>query len=333
MIRGAVIFFLALALGALTVVGQDGNAEADLRRRIRALTEELKRRADTRVGGKAAVLRPVSRIYEIGDLLMYTSDRVGEAVDLMPSKFKATEQPEHEPRSPFAIDWMIDAIRQVIEPESWETIEGADIQPRSGRLFVHTIPRVHTKVAALLGTLRGIADRQLRVEFFAVPMEAGDASLVSNRPRELTKEEAARLLNRELLGSVETVCQSSQHLSQRVGRRLGYLQDYEVEIAQEAHIGDPNRWEVFSGMAVELRAMLDESGSGARLDVQIDRTKVQEPVRRVDTEHGPLELPVLSLTRVRTSAWLPLGKISIIGGSTAGEKPCLFLGRVSRIGK
>ena len=50
MIRATIIFLLAIALGALTVSGQErdgrNGGEAELRRRIRLLTEDLKRRAD-----------------------------------------------------------------------------------------------------------------------------------------------------------------------------------------------------------------------------------------------------------------------------------------------
>jgi len=333
MIRDTLIFLFAVGLGALTVSGQDNGGEADLKRRIRALTEELRQRADAGKPKADAPGRPVMRIYEVGDLIMRYPHMQGDMVDLFPSKFNPPEQAElDEPNSPFEVDWMIEIIRQLIEPATWDTIEYADIQPKTGRLFINTIPRVHKKIEAFLGTLRTLADRQLRVELFAVPVDEKDAAIFASRTRELSSQEAERLLSRPSMGALELVCRSNLTLAQRVGRNVGYLQDYDVEIAQEATIGDPISRHAFSGMAVELRAMLDEGGKGVRLDLQLDRTLVREPIRRVDTEHGPLELPELALTRLRTTTWIPLGRVVILGGSTAGKKPCLFLGRVTHIG-
>lgn len=331
-IRGTIIFLLAIALGALTVSGQDAGRDADLRRRIRALSEELKQRADGRAEQRGAAARPVLRIHEVGDLLTIQTVGVGELVDLIPSRYQPAAAREFEPSAPFSVDFLIELMRQVIEPESWEEIEGAEVQPRNGRLFVNQIPRVQRKIAALLDSLRVAADRQLRVRFVAVPVNAADLALLDARPRELSSAEAEQLLAREPLGVAETVCRSGQRLSERIGRRISYLQDYDVEIAQEATIGDPIRMEAFSGMAVELQPLLDDGGGGVRLDFQVTRTELAEPIRRVDTEHGPLELPVLAMTRVQGAAWVPLGKTSIVGGSTSGANPCLFLVTVHRMG-
>ena len=216
---------------------------------------------------------------------------------------------------------MIEMIRQLVDPATWDSVEYADIQPKMGRLFINNIPRVHKKIDAFLGTLRTLADRQLRVELYAVPVEANDAAFLASRTRELAPADAKRLLDRSSMGSVELVCRSNQLLAQRVGERVGYLGDYEVEIAQEATIGDPVSRHAFSGMAVELRAMLDEGGNGARLDLQLARTHVKDPIRRADTEHGPLELPEQQLTRLRTSAWVPLDRFRHPGRVDGGRKP------------
>jgi len=333
MIRSVFIFLVAVGLGALTVSGQDEDAAADLKRRIRALTDELRQRSDASLPKIDESARPVMRIYDIGDLVMNYPNSGGDPVDLTPSKFQFPEQAElEEPQSPFEVDWIIEMLRQLVEPAAWDSVEYADVQPRLGRLFVNNIPRVHKKIDAFMKTLRKLADRQLRVQIYAVPVDEKDAALLASATRTLPADAAERLLSRPSMGSTELVCRSNQQLSQRVGRRVGYLGDYDVEIAQEATIGDPISKSAFSGMAVDVRAMLDEGGKGARLDIELSRTHVSEPVRRVDTEHGPLELPELALTRLRTSAWVPLDRVVILGGSTAGTNPCLFLARVTRMG-
>ena len=332
MIRSILVFLAALTLGALTVSGQE-NSRDELLDRIRELTEQLKKRADQR-GPDDVAGRPVLRIYEMGDLVLPARNALPEVrSDLIPSKFKHGEpREETEPCAPFEVDFFIDIMRQVIEPETWDSVEGADIQVKNNRLFINNLPRVHKKITPFLAAMRRAADRNLRVEILAVPMEKGDTALLRNRPRELTDAEANALLDREPLASATLRCRSGQEVSQRVGREVSYLQDYDVEIAQEATIGDPIRQSVLEGLAVFAHAMLDDSAAGARLDLRLDRTSLERPVRRVDTEHGPLELPSMELTRVRTSLWAPLGKTIVVGGSTAGEKPCLFLARVHRVG-
>ncbi|MHC4939543.1 MAG: hypothetical protein ACYTHK_11285 [Planctomycetota bacterium] len=332
MIRSLLVFVAALTLGALTVSGQEDPQDA-LRRQIRELTEQLKKRADQRGPGDENS-KPVLRIYQVGDLVMRAWNAPADMhTDLIPSKYQPREpREESEPVAPFEIDFLIDVMRQVVEPETWEAIEGAELQVRSNRLFVTNIPRVQNKIPAFLDALRGAANRHLRVEVTAVPIEDGDVELLASRPRELTDAEAEKLLAREPLGAATLLCRSGQQVTQRSGREVSYMQDYDVEIAQEATIGDPIAQTVLDGVSIWMSAFLDDSANGVRLDLRMDRTALEHPIRRVDTEHGPLELPVLEMTRVRTALWAPLGKTVVVGGATAGTKPCVFLATVHRLG-
>jgi hypothetical protein len=331
MIRSFLVFFAALFLGALTVSGQD--AEADkLRDRVRALTAELKARADKMAPEDAAVGRVVRRFYEVGALAQIVHDSDVPQVDIKPSKFQWAEQPEREPRSGLELDAIADLLRIVIEPETWDSVEGAEVSVMNNRILVSNIPRVHKKVEPFLRRLSREFIRELRIEIVAVPMLPEDESLLANRTRELTDEEASRLLGREPLASADLRCRSGQQVSSQMGAKVNYLHDYDVEIAQEATIGDPIPAVAFSGCTAAVRAFLDEGASGARLDLQLALTALDRPMRRVDTEHGPLELPAMALTRLRTSLWVPLDHTCIVGGSWAGKVPCLFVATVRRAG-
>ncbi len=327
MIRSGIVFFAALLVGALTVSGQDNNRD-ELIDRIRELTAELKARADKRTPEGAAVGRLTRRFYEIGDLVQVVIDAEVPHVDLIPSKFQWPERQEVESNSGLEQDQIAELIRMVIEPETWDSIEGADVTVMNNRILVVNIPRVQKKIAPLLDTLRSELTRELRVEIVAIPMLPEDEALLSSRMRDLTEDETNRLMAREPLASASLVCRSGQQVTSQMGAEVNYLRDYEVEIAQEATIGDPLAATAFSGCAVTVRAFLDAGGSGARLDLQLARTSLDHPIRRVETEHGPLELPVLALTRLRTSVWVPLGRACIVGGSWAGEDPCLFVATV-----
>ncbi|MEM8884571.1 MAG: hypothetical protein AAGD14_10910 [Planctomycetota bacterium] len=335
MIRFGVIFLVAAMLSAITVSGQDEDGPG-LRERIRQLTEDLEAQADARRRpdgndeGKDHV-RVVRRTYDVRDLVRPRRERRERLFELLPSNYQPPEEAEFpEDLSSIDLDSLIDMIRTTIEPASWETVENADIQVRAGHLMIHTIPRVQGKVEAFLDRVRRFVDRELKVEILAVPVEPGDDALFGNRPRELTEPEATAMRARTSLGRALLQGASGKAMAHSFGRNIAYLSDYDVNIAQEATIGNPITSRVFHGTIVNVIAMWDDGGQGARLDVELSRTSVAQPMRRVDTEHGPLELATMELTRVQSSAWYPLGKTCVIGGGLAGDTPCLFLVKVTR---
>ena len=61
------------------------------------------------------------------------------------------------------------------------------------------------------------------------------------------------------------------------------------------------------------------------LHLRVERTEVETPIRRVDTEHGPLQLPALDVSRVGTTLWAPYGRPVVAGGCTIGNRACVFL--------
>lgn len=329
MIRSVLVFFSALFLGAFTVSGQEGDAD-QLRDQVRALTARLKARADKRSPEDAAVGRLVRRYYDVGELVYVVRDATAPQIDLHPSNFQWPEREETEPRSSFDAEQIVDLIRSVIEPETWDTVEGAEVVMLNNRIVATTIPRVHKKIAPLLKRMTREFTQALRVEIVAVPMLPKDESLLANRARELTEKETDQLLGRDVLASAVLACRSKQQVSTQMGADVTYLADFDVEIAEGATIGDAIAQRAFSGFTATVRAFLDAGGAGARLDLELARGVLDRPIRRVDTEHGPLELPVLKLTRLRTSVWVPLDRTCIVGGSWSGKEPCLYLATVRR---
>jgi len=107
--------------------------------------------------------------------------------------------------------------------------------------------------------------------------------------------------------------------------QVSYVRDYDVEIAEDAKIGQPMIGQVFAGFAVQAEACWDSGADGVVVHLQISRTDLKEPIETLITEHGDVELPEIALTRLNTSFWLPLNKTVLAGAITAGENPCLFL--------
>jgi len=102
-----------------------------------------------------ALDKPVLQFYDVKDLVAKISDFPGQEINLVPSKYQPPEQEElPEPTSPFEVDSLIDVIKATIEQESWETIEGADIQPKNNVLIVRTTPEIQQKIGQFLSDLR-----------------------------------------------------------------------------------------------------------------------------------------------------------------------------------
>jgi hypothetical protein len=328
--RRLVIFLAACGLGTLTVVAQDDeDPNRALKERIDALTRELNARRAQRHAPEQK--RLFMKSYEVGDLCAPIYDENLEPSNLFVGGYVAPERVEFEPCAPTEIDQITELIRVLVAPESWDTIEGADVQPRGDRILIHTIGAVHAQIPILLNQLRSYLAVQVAVEVVAVPVPAEVAALLASRPRELTREEAARLQALEPLGSVQVVCFDGQQVVQRNGRARTYLADYEGKIAQNASLGHPVRAEIFSGCAVQVAVCLDRSGDGAVLHCWFERTALVDPVAGVETVHGPLDLPEMRLTRLQTSLWVPLDKTVVAGGGTAGHEPCVFLVTARRV--
>ena len=228
------------------------------------------------------------------------------------------------------MDWLIELIRETVEPASWDTIEGADIHPKGGWLFVSTIPRVHERIAGRLKGFRAYLEPQVAVDLVAVRVDQQRAAVLARTPRDIEPAAAEALLQGDRLGTLRLLCFDGQQVVSRQGSDRSYLQDFDVEIAQSAKIGDPIRQSVFDGFSAQVRPILDRNRGGAMLHCRIERTDFRDPIRRVMTEHGPVELPAMGITRLSASCWVPLDTPVVLGGGVIGDGSCVFLAVVRR---
>jgi len=321
--RSLVLFLLAIGLGALSVSGQDTGRRSALEKAIEDATRLLEEHGERELSRRRE--RVIHKVYDVGDLVSEVRDAYMEPSNLYVSKLKELECEDTGPSAPFGVDMIVELARQVCYPSSWDEIEGAQAEIRSGRIFVSHVPRVHAAFARLLEQLRAAAFARIAVDIVAVRVDPAFAAMLYRHPRALPEEEAKKLLAQDALGRARLVCRNGQQLVARSGRVRSYLADYDVEIAKDSTIGSPIRSEIFEGCAAEVRAGLDRGGRGAVLHFRLDQSQVDEPVRRLETEHGPMDMPVMQLTRLRGSVWAPLGKAVVLGGCTAGEHTCIFV--------
>ncbi len=107
------------------------------------------------LSGEEAHEKPVLQFYDVKDLVTKISDFPGRDINLVPSKYQPPEEDtDIEPQQAFEVDQLIDVIKQTIDPESWEKIEGASIENKNNVLVVRTTPEVHQKMGQLLHDLR-----------------------------------------------------------------------------------------------------------------------------------------------------------------------------------
>ncbi|MEE8106520.1 MAG: hypothetical protein V3T86_13370 [Planctomycetota bacterium] len=320
-----VAFLLAVAVGAVAVSGEERSGEdAELRQMIEKVRARLRKLAEER----AAAPRLEHRWHEVHDLTQRDQDEWLPALDLRPSSgrsYRKDVEDDGEPAAEFGIDQLVELIQTTVRPQSWETVEGSAIGIMNGALFVTAGPDVQRDVAKLLELLRRRRAPMLAIEIVAVPMKDGDSVTLSDTRRVLPRDQAAELLARPALGVARTISRSGFAKVHRQGRLISYVRDYDVEIAEDATIGQPRIGQVFAGFAVQAGACVDPGADGAVLHLQIHMSDVEEPIPTLPTEHGDVELPEMDLTLLNTSLWLPLNKTVLAGAITAGENPCLFL--------
>ncbi len=325
--RRFLVITLALAAGALVVTGQDGDA-SKLMREIEQLTKRLRTKADAaKVRSIDAV--PVLRLYDVADIVATVRHRTIEFSNLAPSGYEKPEQRETEELPAMAIDSLIEMIRQGVEPATWDSIEGASIEPKGGRLFVQNLPRVHKKTGRLLAWQRSNV-RRVTVEVAAVALNDADRSRVAAVRRDLPPALARELLSRNVLARLSFVGRSGQTLAGRSGRTVRYVAQYNPEIAQASSIGDPITHDLFLGLAAEMTACVDRNTGGAIVHTRISLTSADQNFPVQKTEHGPLELPRMELTRSISAFWMPLDRTVVAGGGTIDNKTVVFLVTVRR---
>ncbi|MHC4939545.1 MAG: hypothetical protein ACYTHK_11295 [Planctomycetota bacterium] len=311
MIRTLLCLAISFALGAFAFSGEE--EEAGLRARVRALAEALKKRADADKGPRLVVqFHPPTSYY------LPSRTRIRPHLDLLPSIYQPPEQVgvTVDPPSAFGFDATVELIRATVEPASWESMDGVDLWNARGGLMVRHLPRVQRKITTLLDRLQKEQRRALHVRIATIAAD----------DLELGADEIERRVQGEALDQLEFRVRSAQTALREVGEWVRYVGDYRVEIAEAARIGQPEPKRVLHGFGVQALPVLDDAGNGVRIELRLDRNRLPRPIRRVDSEHGPMELPSMEVSRLRTAFWMPLGRWTVAGGAP----DCLFVVRVDR---
>lgn len=119
--------------------------------------------------------------------------------------------------------------------------------------------------------------------------------------------------------------------SMHVLNEISYIKDFEVEIAQAAGVANPVIGTVYDGVSLDVRPVVDSDLKFITMELRPTVMTLQLPIPNFTTTLGvgqpiSIQLPEVSLQRVRTTVTLPDGATMMLGGMRLVERQNLVSG-------
>jgi len=304
--------------------GEDSAAQK-LDEVIRSLRVAL---AEAAAKGPAKPITFELRMYDVRALVTPVSDYPAESINLVPSGgfgFGFGSEEDLEPLAFYEIDAIIDMIRENVAPDSWEELRSASIQQARGILMVRHMPAVHDRIGMLLGELRKKAASQVNVEVKVLRLpdaalraiQGGEGAAVLTPAGEKRLRAVVASGEAEVIRTGSVACTNSQRVSLSDTGQVSYVQDFDVEIAQAAFIGDPIVMSLREGLIFDVRPTLAGYGDLVVLEVRVENARLNRPMPFIDTPVGTIETPRIELTKLHTILAVPVGRTVVVGGALA----------------
>lgn len=108
-------------------------------------------------------------------------------------------------------------------------------------------------------------------------------------------------------------------------RNISYIRDFEVEIAQAAAVANPVIGTVHDGVALDVRPVVDSDLKFITMELRPTVMTLQLPIPTFTTTLGvgqpiSIQLPEVTLQRVRTTVTVPDGSTMMLGGMRLVER-------------
>ncbi len=108
-------------------------------------------------------------------------------------------------------------------------------------------------------------------------------------------------------------------------RHTSYIRDFEVEIAQSAAVANPVVDVVRDGVVLDVRPVVSADRRYITMELRPTVMELQQPIPTFVTTLGvgqpiSIQLPRVTLQRVRTTLTMPDGATVMLGGMTLAEK-------------
>ena len=108
-------------------------------------------------------------------------------------------------------------------------------------------------------------------------------------------------------------------------RNISYIRDFEVEIAQAAAVANPTIGTVHDGVALDVRPVVDSDLKFITMELRPTVMSLQLPIPTFTTTLGvgqpiSIQLPEVTLQRIRTTVTMPDGGTMMLGGMRLVER-------------
>jgi len=108
-------------------------------------------------------------------------------------------------------------------------------------------------------------------------------------------------------------------------RQLSYIKDFDVEIAQAAAVANPIIGTVYDGVSLDVRPVVDSDLKFITMELRPSVVTLQTPIPTFTTTLGvgqpiSIQLPEVTLQRVRTTVTMPDGGTMMLGGMRLVER-------------
>ena len=213
------------------------------------------------------------------------------------------------------VDEVIEIVHMGVAPPRWEEGDEGLGALSNGQVAVTARPDLLAQVRAFLVEREAEALRPVVLDVAVLSVRD---SVAPGPGRELDEELATVLTS----GRLHTL--SGRWASLRIGSTRNYVADYDVEVAQEARIPDPNVGQTFGGLAADLRPHLPLGGRTVRVDLDLLFSQDELAAQPFDsgTQYlGPIEQVRARRTRLDTSIGVPLGGRTLIDAGPDPHNP------------
>jgi hypothetical protein len=260
-------------------------------------------------------------VLDVADLTVRLTDFIRPNITMTPAGAEFDEDAPmfgtvREGPTFFDPEELVELIRSNVRPAVWEADGTIEVQGRA--ILVSAPEEVIRDVRAALGTLRSDVGRMVTVELRVV--RAGLEELPIGT---LTREEFDGLLVRlreagddRIVASTELTGYAGQRMMLFDGRQVAYVQDHDVEVAQDARIADPIVSVLQDGVSFDVRAMPMGSDGRILLDFRADFGATVGEIPLLRTEVGLTQLPRQRYARAHAAVTVPNGGGLVLGGTT-----------------
>ena len=341
--RGLIIV-LALVLLALAPVmlrAQEGGRSAEEKlRELQELMEQyekMKAERNPELNFEDDDNR-VLKLYNVADLTLRLTSFIHPNLELKSAGSELDEgrplfgnayEGEHSFAGP---EELMDMITQSIRPDVWDTGWASMNVSGPFGLMVLAEQRVHAEIASFLGGLRRMVGKTVTVEVRLIEVDAATELPATDKSIALSREEGWLLVGRadagqgmSLVRSTRITGMNGQVVSVHAGAQHSFVQDYDVEVAQEASISDPIVGILQTGLAFDVMPIARGEGL-ISLQVRAQSNIADGPARSLVTPSGPVQAPETRFAEFNTTITIKDGGFAVIGGgATEGGKKWILL--------